>query len=690
MERVHFQQEQMLAELKDLVQRGLFTQKEAKQILQKRTAFETALVRRVAKKGDFLRYAAYEMGLEALRRKRVERLKQDTAPPSVSDYALVRRQFHIFERALKKFKGDVGLWIQYVRVAKKERARALVGRITARALQLHPNVPALYILAASHELQHLSPSTARALLQRGIRLNADSVEMWREYVRMELGFVESLRRRWGVLGIDVAQGDKGKGKEMEKEKAIDEGLLAFEDEAMGEGEDVQMAADQEEGAEDEAARREIMQGAIVKSVMDNAAKALPKFELFTSLHDLLVIYPCPPELRDALLEHLFVLLRSTLPTDPAAIKLSATRYLTPGLKGEALIDALKGANEQLVKAVRDNSTSSSSLAAAYVTFVKEWCEKDVDDTLKGYLVASLHMLAQRDAASAALMAAEIRLLASYPQIHPFLPPSCNSIPHILRLARKYTRKASGAEEMWIARLELESQFTEGKEAYQATWAEAREAVVEGDGVTTVWLWGLERAREADVEADVELLETLLRESKRITDPAAWSAVHEVLLVRYAAAVLALADGDVARPGPGERSTPDRAQLGAATAAARAGARVQRVRHIATSYLPSAKVWARVFAQEAAAMQSGLQGDADLKVLEEVYEYWRREDGVAATAEWAKLLLRRGKGREAQAAVMRARSWLTADESGEVERRWAIDLEGPPEDSGAAAAACNIR
>lgn len=49
-------------------------QKEVKQIMQKRTAFETALVRRVPKKSDFLRYAAYEMDLEALRRKRVERL----------------------------------------------------------------------------------------------------------------------------------------------------------------------------------------------------------------------------------------------------------------------------------------------------------------------------------------------------------------------------------------------------------------------------------------------------------------------------------------------------------------------------------------------------------------------------------------------------------------------------------------
>ncbi len=42
--------------------------------MQKRTVFETALVRRIPKKSDFLRYAAYEMSLEALRRKRVERL----------------------------------------------------------------------------------------------------------------------------------------------------------------------------------------------------------------------------------------------------------------------------------------------------------------------------------------------------------------------------------------------------------------------------------------------------------------------------------------------------------------------------------------------------------------------------------------------------------------------------------------
>lgn len=44
--------------------------------MQKRTVFETALVRRVAKKNDYLRYVQYEMGLEALRKKRLERLSK--------------------------------------------------------------------------------------------------------------------------------------------------------------------------------------------------------------------------------------------------------------------------------------------------------------------------------------------------------------------------------------------------------------------------------------------------------------------------------------------------------------------------------------------------------------------------------------------------------------------------------------
>ena len=51
-------------------------QDEIRQIVKKRAGFEAALVRRVARKSDFLKYIAYEMDLEALRRKRVKRLRE--------------------------------------------------------------------------------------------------------------------------------------------------------------------------------------------------------------------------------------------------------------------------------------------------------------------------------------------------------------------------------------------------------------------------------------------------------------------------------------------------------------------------------------------------------------------------------------------------------------------------------------
>jgi len=142
---------------------------------------------------------------------------------TVSDHSLVKRQFQIFERGLKKFKSDVDLWIQYIQVAKREGARTLIGKVVARyddqrlrdgmtfddcafrALQLHPNVPALYILGASHEVDNQSPSAARTLLQRGLRLNQESIELWTEYVRMEIGFAETVGRRWSVLGIDAKE-----------------------------------------------------------------------------------------------------------------------------------------------------------------------------------------------------------------------------------------------------------------------------------------------------------------------------------------------------------------------------------------------------------------------------------------------------------------------------------------------------
>ena len=44
--------------------------------MKKRREFEMALVRRIPRKSDFLRYVGYEMDLERLRRKRTEKISK--------------------------------------------------------------------------------------------------------------------------------------------------------------------------------------------------------------------------------------------------------------------------------------------------------------------------------------------------------------------------------------------------------------------------------------------------------------------------------------------------------------------------------------------------------------------------------------------------------------------------------------
>ncbi|KAF4598404.1 hypothetical protein EYR38_006806 [Pleurotus pulmonarius] len=321
MERVQFEQEQMLDELKDLVEKGIFTPQETKEIVKRRTAFETVLVRRVAKKADYIRYVTYEMTLEELRKKRIDRLKIDTRPPTISSYSIVRRQFHIFERALKKFKDDVGLWIQYIELAKKEGAKSLVGRICARAIHLHPSTPSLYILAAEHELStSQSPSAARVLLQRGIRLNKESIDMWREWVRMELSFIEGLRRRWEVLGIQKGTISTGADEGMEDVRPVEKGM---EEEA-----EMERIANQD-GGEGESARLHIMKGAIVKTVITAAAEALPKLSLFSALEEVIENHPSPDELKKEALGHLYTVLRECMGMEAGAVNMLAWRHLEP-------------------------------------------------------------------------------------------------------------------------------------------------------------------------------------------------------------------------------------------------------------------------------------------------------------------------------------------------------------------------
>lgn len=106
--------------------------------------------------------------------------------------------------------------------------------------------------------------------------------------------------------------------------------------------------------------------------------ALPTITLFTALQRLLSEYPVPTTLRRRLLEHLYAHLKSSLPTDPAAVYMHATRHLHGELDGEALVHGLRSANEELSAAALNTGHAG---ARVYADFVADWFARDLDDNL---------------------------------------------------------------------------------------------------------------------------------------------------------------------------------------------------------------------------------------------------------------------------------------------------------------------
>jgi len=142
-------------------------------------------------------------------------------------------------------------------------------------------------------------------------MNPESIEMWIEYLKMELGFIETLRRRWDALGIKVAEEEEG-AERLDEEYGGDKGAEA---------------------------RRAVMEGGIVESVISNAGKAVCRLEMFERMEEVIRNYPCAEGLRAKLLKHLYSEGRQM------GVVFLASRYLPPGVKGQAL---LKTANKEIL------------------------------------------------------------------------------------------------------------------------------------------------------------------------------------------------------------------------------------------------------------------------------------------------------------------------------------------------------
>ncbi|ESW25959.1 hypothetical protein PHAVU_003G080200 [Phaseolus vulgaris] len=206
---VQYRLERMVDELDDLEQRGIFSRREIAEIVKQRRKFEYRLKRPCPLKQDFLAYVEYETQLDALRRLRKKSVARELTKQgnkklkkSKSDFAGMLRILEIYELALKRYKGDIDLWFRYLefcRIRKNGKMKTAL----AKVIRFHPKVPGVWIYAAAWEFDHnLNVAAARALMQEGLRVCPTSEDLWVEYLRMELTYLNKLKARKVALGED--------------------------------------------------------------------------------------------------------------------------------------------------------------------------------------------------------------------------------------------------------------------------------------------------------------------------------------------------------------------------------------------------------------------------------------------------------------------------------------------------------
>jgi U3 small nucleolar RNA-associated protein 6 len=216
-DRARFFLEQSVPELQQLLRKEIFSkvgaasypsiphanekQDEISSVAKKRSDFEHMLSARGSQVSDYVRYLAYEQNLESLKRKRMQRLGVKN-----TGYHGPRRTFFIYERATRKFPGDIPLWIQYLDYAWNQKAHKRVGKILTTVLRLHPTNAELWIFAAKYAAERDdNPSAARGYFQRALRFCPKEKRIWIEYVRLEMMFISKIAKNLEDMGISSSE-----------------------------------------------------------------------------------------------------------------------------------------------------------------------------------------------------------------------------------------------------------------------------------------------------------------------------------------------------------------------------------------------------------------------------------------------------------------------------------------------------
>lgn len=237
-------------------------QEEITSISRKRSDFEHIVNARGTHSSDWLRYIEFEKNVDALRRKRIKRLGVRYRGSGQ------RTIYSLYNRAVKRFQGDMALWMQYIEFARKDKAFKRLNDIFTQVVRLHPTKPELWIYAANYFMESQADVTdARSYMQRGLRFCKNSEQLWIEYAKLETIYIGKIAGRRKILGLDIDRTkEAGQGAE-------DENMIALPDVTA---EDINPSLAKDDGVDEVAlsnlASTPVLTGAIPIAVFDAAVK----------------------------------------------------------------------------------------------------------------------------------------------------------------------------------------------------------------------------------------------------------------------------------------------------------------------------------------------------------------------------------------------------------------------------------
>lgn len=200
-EFVQLRLEEMLPEMEQMQRVQLFSEKEIKCIIKKRREHEYKLQKRTKQKGDYLRYAQYEIDLLGLLRLRRQKIGYHHKKSEI-DHTIAKRITKIFTMATSRFPSDTKIWLAHIDFCKKMKWNSSISQIFIKLLKVKSNDPSLWIMAANWEFEeNHSVSNGRNLLLRALRFHPNSIEVYTEAFRLELREADRLRKRREVLGL---------------------------------------------------------------------------------------------------------------------------------------------------------------------------------------------------------------------------------------------------------------------------------------------------------------------------------------------------------------------------------------------------------------------------------------------------------------------------------------------------------